>query len=118
MKTPSTSPPAPHLVMFRFRLYVMGDTQNSAEAVANLKELCREHIPDHHEIELIDVAVHPERALADGIFMTPTLIKLAPSPTRMIVGTLSHAQPVIQALGLNVPARMSDTLAVLLPQTG
>ena len=37
--------------------------------------------------------------------MTPTLIKLSPSPTRMIVGTLSHAQPVIQALGLNaVPA--------------
>lgn len=107
----------PNLVMYSFRLYVMGDTQNSLEAVANLKELCRIHIPDQHEIEFVDVALDPERALADGIFMTPTLIKLAPSPTRMIVGTLSNAQPVIQALGLNVPARVSDTLAVLLPNT-
>lgn len=63
------------------------------------------YIPDRHEIELVDVALDPARALAEGIFMTPTLIKLSPSPTRMIVGTLSHAQPVIQALGLNaVPA--------------
>jgi circadian clock protein KaiB len=118
MNPPSMNPPGALRVMFRFRLYVMGDTQNSAEAVANLNELCREHIPDHHEIEYVDVAVTPERALADGIFMTPTLIKLAPSPTRMIVGTLSNAQPVIQALGLNVPARMTDSLPVLLPQTG
>ena len=107
-----------NLVMFSFRLYVMGDTQNSAEAVANLNELCRTYIPDQHEIELIDVSLDPERALAEGIFMTPTLIKLAPSPTRMIVGTLSNPQPVIQALGLNTPARVSDTLAVLRPQAG
>ena len=87
--------------MFQLRLYITGDTQNSIEAVANLTKICRTHIPDRHEIELVDVAEDPERALADGIFMTPTLIKLAPSPTRMIVGTLSQAQPVIQALGLN-----------------
>jgi circadian clock protein KaiB len=88
-------------VMFKFRLYVTGDSQNSTEAVANLTALCRTHIPDQHEIELVDVALHPERALSDGIFMTPTLIKLAPSPTRMIVGTLSKSGPVIQALGLD-----------------
>lgn len=88
-------------VMFRFRLYITGDTQNSVEAVANLRTLCRTHIPDRHEIELVDVSAHPERALADGIFMTPTLIKLAPSPMRMIVGTLSDEKPMIRALGMN-----------------
>jgi circadian clock protein KaiB len=118
MKAATTTAPAPNRVMFSFRLYVMGDTQNSLEAVANLEDLCRNHIPDQHEIELVDVSVNPERALADGIFMTPTLIKLAPSPTRMVVGTLSNPQPVIQALGLNVPVRVSDTLSVLLPNAG
>jgi circadian clock protein KaiB len=88
-------------VMFKFRLYVMGDTQNSMEAVANLTALCDSHMRDQHEIEFVDVSLHPERALTDGIFMTPTLIKLAPSPTRMIVGTLRNAEPVMQALGLN-----------------
>jgi circadian clock protein KaiB len=87
--------------LFKFRLYVMGDTQNSVEAISNLTALCETYIPDRHEIEYVDVSLHPERALADGIFMTPTLIKLAPSPTRMIVGTLSKSHPVIQALGLN-----------------
>jgi circadian clock protein KaiB len=88
------------LVMFRFRLYVAGDTQNAAQAIANLTALCRVHLPDRHDIEVVDVFREPKRALADGILMTPTLIKLAPSPVRRIVGTLSHAQPVLQALGL------------------
>ena len=79
--------------MFKFRLYVAGDAQNSAQAVANLTALCRAHLPDRHEIEVVDVFREPKRALADGIFMTPTLVKLAPSPVRRIVGTLSQTQP-------------------------
>jgi circadian clock protein KaiB len=87
-------------VVFRFRLYVAGDAQNSAQAVANLNALCRAHLPDRHDIEIVDVFREPERALAEGIFMTPTLVKLAPAPVRRIVGTLSKTQPVLRALGL------------------
>ena len=86
--------------MFKFRLYIAGDAQNSTQAIANLKALCRSHLPDRHGIELVDVFRDPKRALADGIFLTPTLIKLAPSPTRKIVGTLSQRETVLQALGL------------------
>jgi circadian clock protein KaiB len=85
---------------FRFRLYVAGDALNSVQAVANLAALCRAHLPDRHEIEVVDVFREPERALADRIFLTPTLLKLAPAPARRIVGTLSQTQPVLQALGL------------------
>jgi circadian clock protein KaiB len=87
-------------VMFRFRLYVAGDTQNSARAVANLNAICHEHLSRRYEIEVVDVFREPKRALSDGILMTPTLVKLAPSPILRIVGTLSQAQPVLQALGL------------------
>ena len=86
--------------MFKFRLYVAGDTANSAQALANLAALCRTHLPHRHEIEVVDVFREPKRALTDGILMTPTLVKLAPSPGRRIVGTLSQTQPVLQALGL------------------
>ncbi len=89
---------------FKFRLYVAGDALNSTQALANLTSLCRAHLPDRHEIELVDVFREPERALADGIFMTPTLVKLAPSPVRSIVGTLSQMPPVLQALGLKTVA--------------
>jgi circadian clock protein KaiB len=89
--------------MFKFRLYVAGDAQNSTLAVDNLNSLCRTFLPDRHEIEVVDVILQPKRALADGILMTPTLVKLSPSPLRRIIGTLSHQEPVLQALGL-VPA--------------
>lgn len=89
---------------FKFRLYIAGDTQNSTQAVVNLTALCREYLPDQHQIEIVDVFREPGRALADSIFMTPTLVKLAPSPTRKIVGTLSQAELVLQAWGLETRA--------------
>lgn len=89
---------------FKFRLYVAGDALNSAQALANLSALCLAHLPDRHEIEVVDVFREPERALADGIFMTPTLVKLGPLPVRRIVGTLSQLQPVLRALGLQALA--------------
>ena len=91
-------------VRFKFRLYVAGDALNSVQALANLTALCLAHLPDRHEIEVVDVFREPGRALADDIFMTPTLLRLAPSPVRSIVGTLSQMQPVLQALGLNTIA--------------
>jgi len=86
--------------LFKFRLYVAGGTPNSAQAAAKLGALCRQNLPDRHEIEIVDVFREPQRALADGIFMTPTLVKLAPLPVRKIVGTLSQTGSVLQALGL------------------
>ena len=93
--------PANANAKFKFRLYVAGDAQNSAQAVANLTALCKAYLKDRHSIEIVNVFHEPQRALADGILMTPTLVKLAPTPApRKIIGTLSQTQPVLQALGL------------------
>jgi circadian clock protein KaiB len=86
--------------LFRFQLYVAGDGLNSARAIANLSTICQAHLPDRHTIEIVDVYQHPERALADAIFMTPTLVRLAPGPEIKIVGTLSDVPIVLQSLGL------------------
>lgn len=82
---------------FKFRLYIAGDAQNSVQAIANLTALCRAHFPGRHEIEVVDVLREPKRALVDGIFMTPTLVKLTPLPSRRIIGTLSQTEPVLAA---------------------
>lgn len=89
---------------FKFRLYVAGDAYNSTQAVSNLKALCRTHLPDRHHIEVVNVFREPKRALADGIFMTPTLVKVAPAPGQRIVGTLSQREPLLEALGLEACA--------------
>lgn len=88
------------LATFKFRLYVADHAQNSLLAIANLNALCRTHLPDRHEIEVVDVFREPKRALEDGILLTPTLVKFEPSPKRSVVGTLSQTQSVLHALGL------------------
>jgi circadian clock protein KaiB len=88
---------------FKFRLYLAGDTHDSMLALANLSALCEARLPNDHKIDLVDVVREPRRALADGIFMTPTLFKLAPSPAQKIVGTLSQSDRVWELLGLGTP---------------
>ncbi len=88
-------------VSFKFRQYLSGSTPNSVQARANLAALCRTHLAGRHEIEIVDVSKDPNRALLDGIYMTPSVVKLSPSPVFMIVGTLSRSETVLQALGLS-----------------
>lgn len=86
--------------IFKFRLYVAGDAQNSMQARANLQALCDTYLAQRYEIEVIDVFREQMRALEDGIFMTPTLVKLAPPLERRIVGSLNQTDEVLFALGL------------------
>ncbi len=86
--------------VWKFLLYVADNAQNSLHAIANLNVLCTEHLAGECEIEVVDVLVHPERALKDGIFMTPTLVKLGPLPVRKLVGTLSDLPAVLHTFGI------------------
>jgi circadian clock protein KaiB len=85
---------------YKFRLYIAANAQNSVEAMANLSAICARYLPDRYEIEVINVDREPQRALSDGINMTPSLIKFAPGPFRKIVGTLAHTKRVLLALDL------------------
>jgi circadian clock protein KaiB len=86
--------------VFSFRLYVAGDAQNSARAIANLTAMCDARLPGRHHIEIVDVFGHPERALADHIMMTPTLIRVEPAPIRRVIGTLHATDDLAAALGV------------------
>ncbi len=90
--------------MFKFQLYVAADSLNSAQAIANLGALCRQYLPGRHEIEVVDVFLEPQRALAENVRMTPTLLKVSPRPARRIIGTLSQTQRVLDTLGLSASA--------------
>ena len=84
-----------------FRLYIAGGAPNSLEALANLKSICDEYLPDCHQIETIDVLQDPLRAVSDGVFVTPMLIKVSPGPMRQLMGNLSARASVVTALELN-----------------
>jgi circadian clock protein KaiB len=87
------------LARLRLRLYVAGNAPNSLRAIANARSICDEHFASAHELEIVDLLLHPRRALADNIIVTPTLLKLSPSPTRRVVGNLSDTGQVLVALG-------------------
>ncbi|MDO8277724.1 MAG: circadian clock KaiB family protein [Burkholderiaceae bacterium] len=94
-----TPPPS-----FKFRLFVAGGTPNSVQALGNLKSFCQSHLANLYEIEVVDVFREPLRALSEGIFMTPTLLKLGPGAAVRIVGTLSDSRVLLQNLGAEANA--------------
>ena len=85
---------------FVFRLYVVDEGPSSARAIANLSAICKTHLPDNHQIEIVDLLQDPRRVLSDKIVATPTLIKVSPAPVQKIIGDLSEEAKVLRALGL------------------
>lgn len=74
---------------YRFKLYVAGKTTiGSLRAIANFRRI-GQSLPENYTLEVIDIFQEPDRALADRIVATPTLIKDAPPPRFKIVGDLS-----------------------------
>lgn len=82
------------------RLYIANGAPNSLQAVSNLAAICKEYPQRSFELEIIDVLIHPLRALDDGIVVTPSLSKMSPAPPMRIVGNLSDTNTVLHALGL------------------
>lgn len=85
------------------RLYVAGDGPNSLEARANLNTMLDGRPPTSYRLEVVDFLREPQRALADGVIVTPTLVRLTPLPVRKVIGTLRDTMTVLAALGIAEP---------------
>ena len=81
----------------QLRLYVAPGAPNSQRALRNLEQIREAHL-GACTVEVVDVFEAPERALADGVLVTPTLLRIAPPPVRRIVGDLSERERVVRAL--------------------
>jgi circadian clock protein KaiB len=82
----------------QLRLYVAGNAPNSLRATANIRAICDEHFASRYELEIIDMLKQPERALLDGIIVTPTLLRLQPLPVQKMIGNLSDTNELLVAL--------------------
>jgi circadian clock protein KaiB len=101
---PSTRRDAPAAgaadVGYQLRLYVAGALPNSLRARQNLQALCDAHLAGRYALEVIDVLEEPDRLLADGVVVTPTLVIAAPGPRRTVIGTLTDRDALLRALAL------------------
>ena len=85
---------------FRFTLYIAGDSPRSHQAADNLRRLGAEHLGGDFELAVVDVVEQPERAEAERILTTPTLVREHPAPARRVTGDLSDPGRVLVALSL------------------
>lgn len=90
--------------IWMLRLYVAGQSPRSLNALANLTQLCEEHLAGRHAIETVDLVDDPSRARDDDILAIPTLVRRRPRPERKIIGDLSDTPRVLAALHLRPAA--------------
>lgn len=87
------------MAAYSFVLFVCGHTARSSRAEANLRAIFEEYLSESEfDLQVIDVLSDPERAEADRIFLTPTLIRTSPPPPRRLVGDLSDRIAVLAGL--------------------
>jgi circadian clock protein KaiB len=85
-------------VSLLLRLYVAGNAPNSLRAIANATAICEEYLTSRYELEIVDLLENPRPALADGIIVTPTLLRLRPLPIQRVIGNLSDTNQVLLTL--------------------
>lgn len=82
------------------RLYTSGSSPRSACAIRNLKRICEARLHGRYQLVVIDIYQQPGLAQRDQIIVTPTLIKDAPAPRRILVGDFSRDDRVLAGLSL------------------
>ena len=88
--------------VYRLRLYVTGASRSSLQAIANLKQFCRQYLEGRYELEVVDLYQQPELAQQEQLMVAPTLVKASPPPVRRLIGTLSNANEVMRLLDVVV----------------
>jgi len=87
------------------RLFVTGMSPRSQEAIANVRELCEEHLKGRYELEVIDIYQNPLAASKNQILAAPTLIKELPLPIRKFVGDMTKTEKILAGLDLRIEER-------------
>ena len=90
-----------------FVLFVAGDGPNSRAARTNLAALCREHFTYAPEVAVVDVLADPERALSDGVLLTPQLLVRQAGRVRRVIGTLARPEAVLDGIARNGNASLA-----------
>jgi circadian clock protein KaiB len=80
------------------RLFVASHHRRTTAILENLHQLLDQELDVPYTLKVIDVSKHPERAEADQISATPTLVKIWPKPVKRLVGEQLTPDTVLQLL--------------------
>ena len=112
-----TVPTAVHAEQYVLTLFVSGASGPSAHAIANVREICDEHLSGRYHLNIVDLHQQPTLARRHNVLATPTLVKDRPLPLRMLIGDMSDYGRILTALDVRAagvpdvadPARASQS---------
>jgi circadian clock protein KaiB len=91
---------SPAEVTYDLTLYVSGASDLSARAIAGARQLCADHLLHRCRLTVLDVHDDPVAAQADGVLVTPTMVRHRPLPMRTYAGDVTRTDEVLVALGI------------------
>lgn len=87
----------PHYIL---KLYIAGHTPRSVQAIDSVTTFCTAYLNGRYALEVVDIYLEPDVAVADGIITLPTLLRKQPLPQRKLTGDLSDEKKLRIWLGL------------------
>jgi circadian clock protein KaiB len=81
-------------------LFVAGMSARSAQAVANIRSLCEQHLNGAYALEVINLYEHAAAARTEQIVAAPTCVRQRPLPVRRVIGDMSNTARVLTGLDL------------------
>lgn len=97
-------------MLIKMTIYVAQLTQEIQTTLDGLRDILESHYPGEYEINIVNVLEMPEKAIADNVFVTPTLIRQLPEPVLRVLGDLSDQQTILTAIQLNDHGNESNIL--------
>jgi circadian clock protein KaiB len=97
-RTPSIG--GPDADLYSLTLFVSGASDSSAQAIADVREMCDVHLSGRYELNVVDLHQDPALAAAHRVLATPTLVRDRSSASRTCVGDMSDHRRILSRLGL------------------
>jgi len=80
------------------KLFVAGKTARSRKTIDSIKNAFEARLAENGTLEIIDVLDEPKQAQEEQVLVTPTLIRLIPTPVRRLIGDFSDGNKALDLL--------------------
>lgn len=83
---------------YEFSVYIARPARQSDLAIARLRALCDEAIPNKYDIKVVDLSKNPKLAREHDILALPAIFRTLPAPLRKSIGDLSDKDRALLGL--------------------
>jgi DNA-binding NarL/FixJ family response regulator len=86
----------------RLKLFIAGERPGSTCVVARFREMLQDYDLHSNFVQIVDIEQSPQVAKEAQVIGTPALVREYPPPRKSVIGDLSDATVVLQALDLPI----------------